>query len=180
MARCGHGRWHPAQRPPRAAGQAPHGCPSCQACTCQPGLVSDLSVSRDMPHRRLTQIARPGARIFELRFPEEKHRNMFFWAQVCGMARPSSALLSLWCQARCLPCFSRGACAGCRPHRRPCGPALLAVARDALLAKNKPMHPLTAQQPPLTAWAPHPLPAHIPRRWMHRQMTTTLLPSAWP
>lgn len=27
------------------------------------------------------QISRPGARIFELRFPEEKHRNMFFWAQ---------------------------------------------------------------------------------------------------
>ncbi len=30
------------------------------------------------------QIARPGARVFELRFPEEKQRNLFFWAQVGG------------------------------------------------------------------------------------------------
>ncbi|EFN51190.1 hypothetical protein CHLNCDRAFT_141354 [Chlorella variabilis] len=27
------------------------------------------------------KIARPGSRVFELRFPEEKHRNLFFWAQ---------------------------------------------------------------------------------------------------
>ncbi|KAL4853861.1 26S proteasome regulatory subunit RPN13 [Chlorella vulgaris] len=28
-----------------------------------------------------SKIARPGSRVFELRFPEEKQRNLFFWAQ---------------------------------------------------------------------------------------------------
>lgn len=41
-------------------------------CCCRPPPLAALCVL-------CAQIARPGARVFELKFPDEPQRNLFFW-----------------------------------------------------------------------------------------------------